>query len=535
MNNISIRYKLLISFLILAFLLLPSSIYTIYSFDHLKNNFFDTIDNAVPRIRALLEIKSDSIRVNELINNFNSKENHSSNEIAKKKDELLAFLEDINQWEKEYKNHAVKYSSFNLKEFSKLKDQIIFAALDAFDDSEKGQSAIIMQQKKDKLEKVKNELNFFLKNAILDESLTLDEIKRNTIAQTNRVYRIIVVTSTSIFVVAIFLALFMANYISVPIIRLRDFSRSINTENLTQRAKVYSSDEIGELTVTLNKMLDDLHDAKLKLIDVSRQAGKAEIATSILHNVGNILNSVSVSSALLKEKTVGLKTSNLAKTILLLNENLDNIDDFINKNDKGKLVIPYLTQLTEQISTVQEELRTELDRLIMNIEDIKTIIATQQSYAKVTEVNEEIFIPKLLDDILNLYAYKIEHSNITVERNYLINSPVNTVKSKLQQILINLIKNSIDSLVASNAIDKKLIITVKKEDKLVIIVKDNGLGILPENLDKIFLFGFTTKSEGHGYGLHNCYLLAKELNGELSAYSDGANKGATFELKLKVD
>jgi signal transduction histidine kinase len=69
---------------------------------------------------------------------------------------------------------------------------------------------------------------------------------------------------------------------------------------------------------------------------------------------------------------------------------------------------------------------------------------------------------------------------------------------------------------------------------VAIIVRDNGVGILPENLTRIFGHGFTTKKDGHGFGLHSGALAAKQMNGALSVQSAGPGKGAAFTLELPI-
>jgi len=110
-----------------------------------------------------------------------------------------------------------------------------------------------------------------------------------------------------------------------------------------------------------------------------------------------------------------------------------------------------------------------------------------------------------------------------------------TNRIKLFQILVNLIHNAYDAVINTNNTEKTILIRTYIKDKhAVISISDNGEGIYPKDLVKIFSFGFTTKSTGHGYGLHSSALSAKQLGGSLKAESPGKNKGATFTLVLPL-
>jgi signal transduction histidine kinase len=108
-------------------------------------------------------------------------------------------------------------------------------------------------------------------------------------------------------------------------------------------------------------------------------------------------------------------------------------------------------------------------------------------------------------------------------------------KHKVLQILVNLIRNAKYACDESGRKDKQMIVRVSNGDNRVrISVKDNGIGIPQENLTRIFNHGFTTKKDGHGFGLHSGALSAKELGGSLEVHSEGKNQGAMFTLELPL-
>ncbi len=113
--------------------------------------------------------------------------------------------------------------------------------------------------------------------------------------------------------------------------------------------------------------------------------------------------------------------------------------------------------------------------------------------------------------------------------------PFNTDKHRVLQILVNLLRNAKHACQDSERTDKRLTVRITNEgDRIRVSVNDNGIGIPPENLTRIFNHGFTTKKDGHGFGLHSGALAATELGGSLTAHSDGAGCGATFTLELPV-
>lgn len=272
-----------------------------------------------------------------------------------------------------------------------------------------------------------------------------------------------------------------------------------------------------------------------KLLDTARRAGMSEIATTILHNIGNVLNSVNVSAELMEENLKNLEFERIEKVASMMEDNLGNIQQYLTKNTQGKLILDYLKIFAKNHKEMQIEIAQELKVLLTHIHHIRDIIMTQQSYTGVGGVTEKITLQDALDAALKISSVSLDNS-ISIEKNYGECVILLIDKSKLQQILVNLIQNARDSVLASNKKIKKIIITIKKmgKNEVVVSVSDNGVGISSENITRIFGFGFTSKKQGHGVGLHSCALAAKEMRGSLYAESEGLDKGATFILTLPL-
>jgi PAS domain S-box-containing protein len=281
---------------------------------------------------------------------------------------------------------------------------------------------------------------------------------------------------------------------------------------------------------------EQLKETHKQLLVFSRQAGMAEIATNVLHNVGNVLNSVNVASTCVADSLRKSKACNLSKVVALLGEHSGDLGAFLTSDPKGKHLPDYLAQLAEHLIDEQAAALKELAQLQKNIEHIKEIVTMQQGYAKVSGLNEMIKITDLVEDGLRLNTDALHRHGIEVVREFEEVPMMNVAKHNVLQIMVNLLRNATEACKESGRADKRLTVRVAHMDgRVQVSVVDNGVGIPPENLAHIFQHGFTTRKDGHGFGLHSCALAANEMGGSLTPYSDGCGQGATFTLELPVD
>jgi signal transduction histidine kinase len=277
--------------------------------------------------------------------------------------------------------------------------------------------------------------------------------------------------------------------------------------------------------------------AHREMLIASRQAGMSDVATSVLHNVGNVLNSLNVSASLVASHLEELKVNRVAQVARLLEQHSAELGDFFVKNPKGKQVPGFLLQLGEHLASEQDLLLKEINFVKAKIDHIKVIVATQQCYGKVSGVTENVRVTDLVEDLLRMHVPELEEHGIQVRREYEPDLPEIPVdKHKVLQILLNLTANAKHSCVDTGRENRQVTVRVTNgDDRVRIAVSDNGMGISPENIKKIFNHGFTTrKSGGHGFGLHSGALIAKELGGALIGHSDGPGRGAVFTLELPV-
>jgi len=286
----------------------------------------------------------------------------------------------------------------------------------------------------------------------------------------------------------------------------------------------------------LSATLKELRETQKMLTDTAHRAGMAEIATGILHNVGNVLNSVKVSSQILKEKILSSKVNNLQKVLSLMEEHKDNIGEFITSDEKGKMLPPYLLKVGATLKDEQNNSLEELSNLHKGINHIEEIIAVQQSYAGVSGLVEKIALSEMMDDVLKMHTEMFRKYKIKITKKYTKTKPILIEKGKLIQVFVNLLKNAKESLETIDEKIRKISINILEDEKYQTIkITDNGQGISQENLTKIFSYGFSTKKEGKGFGLHTSALAMTEMKGRLFAESNGDGKGAKFIVSIPVN
>ncbi|KTD50008.1 Two-component sensor histidine kinase [Legionella quinlivanii] len=267
-----------------------------------------------------------------------------------------------------------------------------------------------------------------------------------------------------------------------------------------------------------------------QFVQSARRAGMSEVATSILHNIGNILNSSNLSINILRDEFKQPYYQKLSQIINMIQSNETDLAKYFNEDPKGKLVPQYLLKLSEIIIENNQKCETEISNIHKNLHHIKEIVSMQQCFSGVPGVQEKVFIPDIINTALKLAINLAGDIKINKELEPVF---ITADKSKLLQILINLIHNAKDAVMPNSDKHKEIeLVAQKYDDSIHITVKDNGIGIDPENLDKVFSFGFTTKADGHGFGLHSAGLSTQEMGGSLTAHSEGLGKGAVFKLTL---
>jgi len=301
-----------------------------------------------------------------------------------------------------------------------------------------------------------------------------------------------------------------------------------------------NGETIGTFGISKNVTVLKESEAKLErihkqLMDASHLAGMAEVATSVLHNVGNVLNSINISSSLIAETMQKSRMANLARAVTLMREHEADLGNYLTNDPKGKQLLEYLGNLATYLGQEREDILRKISILLNNVEHVKEIVAMQQNYGKVMGVVETLKVPDLVEEAIRLNHGSMIRHNIKAVREFAEVPPIQTEKHKVLQILVNLIRNAKHACGDSGKEQKQITLRITgSKDRIQIAVIDNGIGIPPENLRCIFNHGFTTRKDGHGFGLHNSANAAKEMGGMLSVFSAGTGQGAAFTLELPL-
>ncbi len=329
-----------------------------------------------------------------------------------------------------------------------------------------------------------------------------------------------------------------------PVLRKLERTQFIDgREGWTEVTKLPLCDKAGAVLGTFGISADvteerriklELEKAQRKVVEASRMAGMAEVATGVLHNVGNVLTSLNVSADVIAGSLRQSKAGSLGKLSALLDEHQDDLGAFLSEDPKGRRIPEFIESLALHWVEERDRLLQEIASLQENVDHIKEIVTMQQSYATMIGVLEPLSPVNLMEDAVRMNAGALARHDVSCVRDFQPAPHVITEKAKVLQILINLIRNAKYATDATGSTEKRITLRIHPGEagRVHLVVQDNGIGIPAENVPKLFTHGFTTRSDGHGFGLHSSLVVAREMKGNLTAHSDGTGKGATFTLDL---
>ena len=319
--------------------------------------------------------------------------------------------------------------------------------------------------------------------------------------------------------------------------------RSENALMASHAQLAHTNADLAESNLQLSNEIETRTEAEAaqkelhqKLLATTRQAGMAEIATGVLHNVGNSLNSVNVAATLSIDWMKNSRVADLTRVTHLLGEHADDLPRFFAEDKRGEVMLPYLVKLADILQNEHKTVIEYLEDLCQKVDHTKHIVKSQQSYAKVCGIEMEFDLAETLDDVLKTLGSNLPQGGIELVREWDEVPTIHNDKHKVMQILANLVTNAIHALLSAKHDHKQLFVRLGMEDERTAFVEieDTGIGIDQTHLTKIFQYGFTTKQTGHGFGLHHSALVAREMGGELRVHSDGPGRGARFTLELPI-
>ena len=310
------------------------------------------------------------------------------------------------------------------------------------------------------------------------------------------------------------------------------------TENPGSRIGMDRGDELGVLSREFDRMLEKLMRSRQALVSTARAAGMSEIASGILHNVGNVLNSVNVSAGLVAEQVRSSRIGKLQKLSRLVEEQGPDLPRYISEDPKGRHVAPYLSELARLLSVEHETVSREVDSLSRGVDHIRALVASQRNFAVKSSLREPTSAAEELEGALGISGLALEERGAPqIERHFEDVPTLRLDRHKLMQILVNLLKNAREAMEQAVTPDRKLVLRIARSEvdasRVRIVCADNGPGIAARDLTRVFHYGFTTKPGGLGVGLHAAANAAKELGGSLSVRST-PGQGAEFVLDLPI-
>lgn len=276
-----------------------------------------------------------------------------------------------------------------------------------------------------------------------------------------------------------------------------------------------------------------LEDINRKLIAASHKAGVAEVASGALHNVGNAVNSVNVSTSLLRKQIDTAPVEQLFKASAVIEENVTDLAGFFQEDKRAQHFPSFLKQLAASFQQTQNNQLIEIDQLMKSIQHIKEVISLQQSTARKHLRAENEKPSDLFEDAVKMNDSKLAQCKIEIIRDFEDIPILNIRKHEVLQILVNLIKNAQQAIEMLEHERRSIILKLRTDGDLIVFsVTDTGIGISTENAGMMFQHGFTTKKTGHGFGLHSSNITAQEMGGSLTVESEGEGHGATFILRV---
>lgn len=318
--------------------------------------------------------------------------------------------------------------------------------------------------------------------------------------------------------------------------RLRQTAKRLEKEAKERRRAEQEVRKINEnLEAIVAQRTTELKEAQRELVDKARKAGMADIAASVLHNIGNTLNSIIISTQTLTSTLNNSQINNVTRANELLKSNLDNLNVFLTNDPKGKKLMEYYLLVGDNLQIEKKILQEHISRVADKTKVIEDIIVAQRDYATVEQQLEPINLIQILEDTCKLQDDRLNKLHITLRKEFGTSSMVLGNKVKIMHIMINLFENAQDAM--SETLETKRIlgiVVLRKDDYVQMLISDTGCGIEQKNLKTIFSHGYTTRKEKHGFGLHSCANYMMEMGGRIEAQSEGPGKGAIISLEFKA-
>ncbi len=325
------------------------------------------------------------------------------------------------------------------------------------------------------------------------------------------------------------LLLLLQRIIIGPLTAIREHSNLVAEQGLaTESLVVTTNDEIGQLAGSFDHMVDRLRDTQSQLARASQAAGRSQVASTVIHNVGNVLTNVNSLLAAATDRVQGLRVGPLDKLATRLKQ--ADADEALLKATPD-----YLEGLAGSLRSDQETLSQLLETLHDNIRHIHDVIRDQQRHTDHSVKASPVSLKTVLEEAIGCCQARLHQDGVSVELSGPLSVTVRSNRSMLLQILINIIGNAQLAMRENDAQPRRLRVDVEAlQHSILIQFHDSGCGMTEETIQRVFDAHFTTRESGTGLGLHFCAITLKRLGGSIRASSEGIGHGSTFVVELPI-
>ncbi|WP_083921473.1 CHASE4 domain-containing protein [Dasania marina] len=321
-----------------------------------------------------------------------------------------------------------------------------------------------------------------------------------------------------------------------PVTRLTNHAINMGRNNtLNLSLNMNRSDEIGLLADELDLMVKRLNDAQQRVADLSFQAGIAEMASGVLHNIGNAVTPLGIKLTMLKQS---VQDAPLAEMDIAASELADSTTPEARRAD----LLAFKELASLELIALIRRIGGELDSMRTQVDHVQSVLADQQRFSRAERLLEPLAIDQLLRDSVQLMPDNLlRYTQIALDPALAQQEPVFAGRIALQQVVNNLLINAAESIKASGKTADNGLIRIMADEQessdsefLHLCFIDNGLGIAPEHIKQLFDNSFSTKLRGSGVGLHWCANTILGMGGRIYATSDGLGLGACMHLLLPL-
>ncbi len=313
------------------------------------------------------------------------------------------------------------------------------------------------------------------------------------------------------------------------------------TKVVSQNHMLEQTNETLQTEIERRKRVqDEREELNRRLIETSRLVGMADVASAVLHNVGNVLNSVNVSVEVVMKTLKQSPIGDVALLASMLQSHSHDLHRFLSQDPQGKQIPAYLSMLAEAFNQNSTLVEQELGGLSRNVDHIRQVVSRQVDLARPGgAIREPVHFRDLMEQALAINRSALESCRCEIREEYEKVPDGITDRHQVIQVLVNLISNATNAMALSDGPVRRLTLRLGADPDRGGFVRfqvvDTGVGISPEHRPRLFTQGFTTRPDGHGLGLHSAALVAKQLGGILHGHSDGEGWGATFTLNLPLE